>query len=113
MKRLLGILTSAVALVTVVAPIAHSRPADDRRDRTIEIQVKTKFVGKGANDLDVIGVDSRRGVVHLRGIVYSERDKAEAERLARATGGVVDVKSHLRVDPKGARESDVRARRRE
>ena len=113
MKRMLGILTTAVALATSVTPIAQSRPAEGGGDTTIVIQLKTKLAGDGANSLGAIGVESRQGVVHLRGIVYSEHDKVNAERLARATAGVVDVKNHLLVDPDQVRKSDVRARRRE
>jgi len=41
-------------------------------------------------------VDTEHGVVHLQGSVPTERDRMEAERLARVTKGVVDVKNDLK-----------------
>ena len=55
-----------------------------------------------AKNLLAVNVDTEQGVVHLRGTVPTERDKMEAERLARTTKGVVDVKNDLKVDTAAA-----------
>jgi osmotically-inducible protein OsmY len=105
MKRLLGILIIAVAFTAGVAPAidAQSRPVGERvDDAKITAALKTKLVADRAKNLLAVNVDTEQGVVHLRGTVPTERDKMEAERLARTTKGVVDVKNDLKVDTAAA-----------
>jgi hyperosmotically inducible protein len=105
MKRLLWILAIAIAVTAGAAPAveAQGRTIGDRvDDATITAALKTKLVADRAKNLIAVNVDTEQGVVHLRGTVPTERDRMEAERLARTTKGVVDVKNDLKVDSAGA-----------
>jgi len=105
MKRLSWILAIAIAVTAGVAPAAEAqRPTIGERvdDATITAALKTKLVADRAKNLIAVNVDTEQGVVHLQGTVPTERDKVEAERLARATKGVVDVKNDLKVDSAAA-----------
>lgn len=77
---------------------AGNRPvADQVSDATITAEVKTKITAQeGINPLS-LDVDTRDGVVVLRGIVDDEQDRMGAERLARDTRGVVRVVNELQL----------------
>jgi osmotically-inducible protein OsmY len=49
-----------------------------------------------------VNVDTRNGVVTIKGTVPTEAAKRAAETLASETDGVVRVVNQLRVDPKTA-----------
>lgn len=106
MKRLLWILALAPAVVAGVPPAieAQQHPTIGERvdDATITASVKTKLVGDRAKNLVAVNVDTAQGVVHLQGTVPTDRDKMEAERLARGTKGVVDVRNDLKVESAAA-----------
>lgn len=105
MKRLLWALVIAVTVTVGVVPAveAQSRTVGERvDDATITAVLKTKLVADRVKNLIAVNVDTEQGVVHLKGTVPTERDKMEAERLARATKGVVDVKNDLKVDAPAA-----------
>lgn len=105
MKRLLWVLALAIAVTAGVAPAVDAqRPTIGDRvdDATITAALKTKLVADRVKNLIAVNVDTHLGVVHLRGTVPTERDRMEAERLARATKGVVDVKNDLLVDAAAA-----------
>lgn len=100
MKRLLW------ALAVLVAVTGGLVPVSDAQDRTIGARVddaaisaalKTKLVADRAKNLLNVNVDTRDGIVHLKGAVPTERDRMEAERLALATKGVRAVKNDLMV----------------
>ena len=63
--------------------------------------IHTKLVAKLITDADMpgrkINVDVVNNVVTLRGIVYTAEQRAEAERIARNTGGVKRVVNKLKV----------------
>jgi len=63
--------------------------------------IHTKLVAKLITDVDMpgrkINVDVVNNVVTLRGIVYTAEQRAEAERIARNTGGVKRVVNQLKV----------------
>ena len=48
-----------------------------------------------------VDVDSENGILYLRGVVASEGQRAEAERVARSVQvpGVKEIRNELRVDP--------------
>ena len=105
MKRLLGILAIAVAVTAGAAPAVEAQKptiGDRVDDAAITTALKTKLVADRAKNLIAVNVDTQQGVVHLKGAVPTERDKMEAERLARGTKGVVDVKNDLKVEPPAA-----------
>lgn len=66
-------------------------------DAGITSKIKAKFVTEGEVKGRNISVTTEEGVVYLTGRVESEEEKSEAERIARATGGVKDVVNHIKV----------------
>jgi hyperosmotically inducible protein len=97
MKRLL----SAIVVVTMITGSAMVAGAADTKigqkvdDAAIHTKVKAKLGTEHAKNLVRVNVDVKDGVVELKGSVPSEADKAEAERLARATDGVKEVRNEL------------------
>ncbi len=77
-----------------IGDLTASEVVDDAR---ITTRVKAKFAADPQVSAINIDVDVDRGVVTLRGVVSDISAKREAERLARATGGVSDVRNELEV----------------
>jgi len=105
MKRLFWSLAIAVVVMAGAAPAVEAqKPTVGERvdDAAITASLKTKLVADRAKNLVAVNVDTAQGVVHLQGSVPTDRDKMEAERLARATKGVVDVKNDLKVESAAA-----------
>jgi hyperosmotically inducible protein len=100
MKHLIWTLAIALTVTGGLVPMAA---AQDRTigtkvdDATITAAVKARLVADRPQNLVKVDVDTRSGVVHLQGIVPTEEDRMEAERLARRTDGVLDVKNDLKV----------------
>ena len=86
-----------VAAPTLVAYAADTSVGTKVDDTGITTKVKAKLTAERAKNLVSVHVDTTDGVVHLQGTVPTEADKAEAERLARATDGVKDVQNNLTV----------------
>ena len=83
-----------------------SGPPDDRAgDAVITSQVAAKLAADPREDEYEIAVDTRDGVVRLRGVVETAEQRRAAEQLARATEGVESVDNQLRVGELGARKS--------
>jgi osmotically-inducible protein OsmY len=61
--------------------------------------VKAKLTKERAKNLVSVNVDTKDGAVHLKGTVPNEEAKAEAEKLAKDTDGVVSVTNDLKVSP--------------
>jgi hyperosmotically inducible protein len=105
MKQLLSALVIAIVATTAVAPVVR---AQDRTigekvdDATITASVKTKLVSERAKNMVAVNVDTKDGVVHLQGTVPTVEDRFQAERLARATKGVTEVKNDLKVESAAA-----------
>jgi hyperosmotically inducible protein len=66
-------------------------------DAMITAKVKTKLSTEQTRNRVTVNVDTKNGIVHLQGTVPTLEDKAEAERLARDTKGVVSVMNDLKV----------------
>ena len=103
-RRLLG---AMVILTLVIGPALVAGAADSigtkLDDTAITTKVKAKLTTDKVKNLVKVHVETKDGVVHLAGTVPSESDKAEAERLARATDGVKDVTNDLTVSsPSGS-----------
>jgi osmotically-inducible protein OsmY len=102
MKQLLGIL-AVLLLVANVAVAQSGKPIGERvDDAKITAAVKAKLVADEARNLVSVNVDTRGGVVHLKGTVQTDQDRMVAERLARETTGVVSVTNDLTVQTGGA-----------
>jgi hyperosmotically inducible periplasmic protein len=71
-------------------------------DVMISSKVKSKLISNSEIKAGDIDVSSSQGVVTLLGRVGSETIKTDAERIARATRGVKDVKNELLVGRVGA-----------
>ncbi len=66
-------------------------------DQWITTKVKSKLIADDMVKARNINVDTTAGVVTLRGIVFSSREKERAIVLARETKGVRRVTSHLKI----------------
>jgi hyperosmotically inducible protein len=91
-----------VVLVTAVAlaGCASNRTVGEQVDDVaITAAVKTKLAADPEVNPFEIDVDTTDGVVRLSGTVDEAGDRAEAERLARDTGGVRRVINAIKVGP--------------
>jgi hyperosmotically inducible protein len=70
-------------------------------DAWIHTKIRTKLAGKGEFPAGGINVDVVKNMVTLRGSVESQAAKMEAERIARETDGVAQVKNQLVVKKGG------------
>ncbi len=66
-------------------------------DSWITTKIKSKLTADPELNPFNVDVDTLNGVVTLSGAVVSEAKRAEAEKLARATKGVVDVVNDLQI----------------
>jgi osmotically-inducible protein OsmY len=96
-------LTSLLLALAMIAPLlltaCGKTVGDTIDDATITTRVKTALL----NDPDIAGlkidVDTFKGVVTLSGAVKTAAERDKAMGIARRTGGVVDVKSTLQIQP--------------
>src|SRR5262245_4963165 len=66
-------------------------------DASITTAVQTKLTRDRLSNFPRIDVDTERGVVNLSGVVETEAQRAQAERLARQVEGVVRVNNNLQI----------------
>ena len=97
-----SLLSAFVVLALLAGSIQLASAADTSigtkvDDSAITTKVKAKLTADHAKNLIKVHVDTEKGVVHLKGTVPTDADKAEAERLARDTSGVTDVVNELQV----------------
>ena len=100
MRALLGALVVLTLLAgsALVADAAGGRSMGEKIDDAwITTKVKTKLSTEHVKSLVNVDVDTKDGVVHLQGMVPTMEDKAQAERLARDTDGVISVMNDLKV----------------
>jgi hyperosmotically inducible periplasmic protein len=64
-------------------------------DATLTTRVKAKFAEDKTVSAMSISVETLKGVVQLSGFAKSSDEKAQAERLARATSGVTSVRNDI------------------
>jgi len=69
------------------------------KDLGIRARVGTRLSLASDVDRMSIDVDVEHGVVTLSGVVHDEKAKTQAEKIARETKGVKDVKNELTVNP--------------
>jgi len=83
-----------------------SRPIDNQAsDAVITSTIETKLAADTDTDSYEIDVDTLNGVVRLRGIVETEMERKEAERLAKDTNGVSRVDNQLKLGDLTAEEN--------
>jgi hyperosmotically inducible protein len=68
---------------------------DSVEDAWIHTKIRTKLAGQGEFPMGGINVDVVKNVVTLRGSVESEQAKMKAEKVAKETKGVAEVKNRL------------------
>jgi hyperosmotically inducible protein len=91
--------TEGVRRVINDITVGEGRGAGDRlSDTEITTKIKAKITGDGDLSPFNINVDTKEGVVTLRGTVKSMESKQEAERIARETSGVKSVENMLQVE---------------
>jgi hyperosmotically inducible periplasmic protein len=79
--------------------VGETRDVGDRvSDTEITTKIKAKLTGNGDLNPFNINVDTKDGVVTLRGTVKKTEAKQEAERIARDTKGVRSVQNMLQVE---------------
>jgi hyperosmotically inducible periplasmic protein len=78
-----------------MAPVLADAGAAE--DTMITTKVKTNLAADRVKNLVSVNVDTKDGVVHLKGTVPNEQAKAEAERLTKDTDGVVSVTNDIKV----------------
>ena len=79
--------------------VGEGRSTGDRlSDTEITTKIKAKITGDGDLSPFNINVDTKDGVVTLRGTVKSMESKQEAEKIARETSGVKKVDNMLQVE---------------
>jgi osmotically-inducible protein OsmY len=88
-----------------VAPLPDARATADEAEAKVEdAVVTTKIQSQFFLDDDVkgrdINVDTRNGIVTLKGSVENEAQKKEAEQIATGTEGVTKVINQLTIAPK-------------
>lgn len=66
-------------------------------DSVITTRVKAKFAEDRTVSAMALSVETFKGVVQLSGVAKSADERALAEKLARATSGVVSVRNDIRV----------------
>lgn len=100
MKAFTTIALAGLAFCTV--PLLDSCSSNQPiKEQFSDAGITTKIKSKFAADPDVsvfnISVETEEGIVYLTGRVKEERQKEEAEELARNTEGVRSVVNHIQV----------------
>jgi hyperosmotically inducible protein len=66
-------------------------------DKMLVGKVKSALISDKTADADEINVEAFKGVVQLNGFVDSEKEKAQAEAVAKAVEGVKSVENNLAI----------------
>ena len=99
------LLAAAVASVFLVACAGTNVPGTDRTAGEVvdDVAIGTQLKAKYAADPDIsalkINIDTKQGVVSLRGEVKSLALRRKAEQLAREVRGVKSVDNQLIIAP--------------
>jgi osmotically-inducible protein OsmY len=95
MSKQLGIVIAGVALTALVA-CSTSRPLDRQAsDAAITSTIESKLAANPQTNNFEIDVDTQNGEVRLTGLVETEAERSEAERLAKQTDGVRSVDNQI------------------
>lgn len=99
-KRRAGELAAEVAGVRQVEnllQVGQTRRGDRFEDAVIASKITSRLMQNPLTHMLTIDVESEKGKVILIGRVQNEREKNEAERIARNTTGVVSVENQLEI----------------
>ncbi len=97
------ILAAAVAAIGLMG--AYAAQADDSKrsvgeytdDKLLVSKVKTALMSDKTADANEINVEVYKGVVQLNGFVDGEKEKAQAETVAKGVDGVKGVENNLAI----------------
>jgi FKBP-type peptidyl-prolyl cis-trans isomerase 2 len=106
-SRGLGVLCSVVCMFIFTACQSTTGKTADQTvsDASISTAVQAELTRDRVSNFPRIDVDTERGIVYLSGIVETEAQRAQAERLAWRVEGVRTVKNNLQIQnrpPAGA-----------
>ena len=105
--RLLKTLTLALAVALTLGCATTRAPNTQMSDAAITAKIKSRITADPELNPFEIDVDTQNRVVRLSGTVETADDRAEAERLARSTKGVSDVRNDIELgDPTFAENVD-------
>lgn len=96
-------LVAAMTAVTLLATTGCAVVRDQQSvgtyidDSVLTTRVKAKFAENPTVSALALSVETFRGVVQLSGVAKSAEERILAEKLARATSGVLDVRNDIRV----------------
>ena len=105
MLRVLVVVLMALALFGGTAQAADRSVGEKMDDAKITTAVKTKLAADRVKNLVDVSVETDDGIVRLTGKVRTAEDKFEAERIARRTKGVREVRNELKVEAPNASPS--------
>jgi len=97
-RRALVLLVAALVGVVAVASLpaqAQKSAGESLDDSTINATVKAELIANASTKARQINVETYKSVVQLSGFVESETEKADAERIAGAVGGVREVRNSI------------------
>lgn len=77
--------------------VGQMRRPDRFEDAVIASQITSRLIQNPMTHALAIDVEAEKGKVILSGRVQSEREKKEAERIARNTSGVLSVENQLEI----------------
>jgi hyperosmotically inducible periplasmic protein len=97
------LVTAALAAIALAG--AYVAQADESKrsvgeytdDKLMVSKVKTALISDKTADADEINVEVYKGVVQLNGFVDNEKEKAQAETVAKAVEGVKGVTNNLQI----------------
>jgi hyperosmotically inducible protein len=98
-----------ILLIVLGALLALASANCERRsvsDSAVTAIVKSKLAVDNETSSANINVDTKGGVVTLTGVVTTQANKEQAERIARNTEGVTRVINNITVEATGGRDAD-------
>jgi len=99
-----------ILLIVLGAFLALASANCERRsvaDSAINAMVKSKLAADNETSSANINVDTKGGAVTLTGVVTTQADKEQAERIARNTEGVTRVINNITVETYGEHDDEV------
>jgi osmotically-inducible protein OsmY len=99
-RNLLAAILVGTALAAGCTHLTEKSVGNDIDDATITTKVKAKFAADHTVAAHNIKVDTFKGTVQLSGFASTTAEAMQAEKIARETAGVKDVKNDIRLAQK-------------
>jgi osmotically-inducible protein OsmY len=96
---LVAAMTAATLLATTGCTVVRDQQSVGTYidDSVLTTRVKAKFADDPTVSALALSVETFRGVVQLSGVAKSAEERMLAEKLARSTSGVLNVRNDIRV----------------